>query len=81
MEQFAIEPNLNLYNAFLTCAGKSGDYKSCLESLQEIQNKGLTPNVITYNSVLDGCVNTGNHELMERIWTTLIESVQPTILS
>lgn len=48
-----IRPNIKYYNVMIKCAGLQRDAQKMLKLMEEIRNRGLKPDVVTYNTIIN----------------------------
>ncbi|XP_010458465.1 PREDICTED: pentatricopeptide repeat-containing protein At1g10910, chloroplastic isoform X1 [Camelina sativa] len=61
--------NVFICNSILSCLVKNGKLDSCIKLFDQMKRDGLQPDVVTYNTLLAGCikVKNGYHKAMELV--------------
>ena len=59
MRSAAFEPDVVSYNAVLKLTGDAGYWQRCLQILEDMSEDGLSANIRTLNTVIDGCLQSG----------------------
>ncbi|XP_010544276.1 PREDICTED: pentatricopeptide repeat-containing protein At1g10910, chloroplastic isoform X2 [Tarenaya hassleriana] len=52
--------NVYICNSLLSCLVKNGKFESSIKLFDKMKRDGLTPDVITYNTLLSGCIKVKN---------------------
>ncbi|KAG5182820.1 hypothetical protein JKP88DRAFT_139485, partial [Tribonema minus] len=52
MEQLGVMPNFKHYGAAINVCGKAGDWASAVHIFQQMQHKGVQPNLITWSGII-----------------------------
>lgn len=63
------------WNSLLACAGRCGQLKRAFEVLDVMQERGLHPDLVTYGSLLEACVQARRPELAFRIFQRALQEV------
>lgn len=60
MKKSKVEPTLVTYNIMIACFEQQGLHSEAVDAFQELEQKGLTPNPITYRALLRGYEKLGD---------------------
>ncbi|WCJ18296.1 Pentatricopeptide repeat (PPR) superfamily protein [Euphorbia peplus] len=52
----SIKSNVFICNSLLSCLVRSAKFDSCVKLFQKMKHNGLTPDAITYSTLLTGCI-------------------------
>ncbi|XP_010492127.1 PREDICTED: pentatricopeptide repeat-containing protein At1g10910, chloroplastic-like [Camelina sativa] len=52
--------NVFICNSILSCLVKNGKFESCIKLFDQMKRDGLKPDVVTYNTLLAGCIKVKN---------------------
>ncbi|KAJ6822619.1 pentatricopeptide repeat-containing protein-like, mitochondrial [Iris pallida] len=73
-KQLGITPGVWSYNIYLKSLCKTGKIDNAVQLLDEMSKSKLTmPNIISYNTVLDGCVRHGDEAGFDRVFKIVSE--------
>ncbi|KAF7840663.1 pentatricopeptide repeat-containing protein [Senna tora] len=64
---------LGIYNLVIGGYSEKGDFKSAFDALNEMSDRKLSPDFVTYSSILDGACKHGDNEVIERIINIMVE--------
>lgn len=65
--------DLTIYNLVIGGYSDKGDFKSAFDALNEMSDRKLNPDFVTYSSVLDGACKHEDIEVIERITNIAVE--------
>ncbi|TGZ78528.1 TPR-like protein [Ascodesmis nigricans] len=59
-EKYRIEPDTLCYNILITAYGKAGDLDAAFFRIEEMLEKGISPDIYSYTSLMEGAANKGD---------------------
>jgi pentatricopeptide repeat protein len=72
-KKLSIEPDLISYNTVIKAFCQMGSFDSAVLLLDEMENKGLEPNLFTFNTLLNGLYGKGRVSDGEKIWELMLK--------
>lgn len=69
MDSARLHPDVALWNALVTAAGRAGQLQRAFEFLDQMMSRGVRPNARTYASLIDACARHGDKDLAMRVYS------------
>jgi pentatricopeptide repeat protein len=84
MQQHKVEPDLPTYTALITAfKGKRelGEIKTVISVFEEMKSRGIEPDFLAYNAIIDCLGKAGDTDAMMKYWNEMTQSHTPTTIT
>ena len=81
LEHFGIAPDTRMWNIFVVCAGRAGQLQRAFDTLQEMQERNVRADSVTYTALIDACAKSQSRDLGLRIYDLALDKVTSMLLS
>ena len=76
LQQFGIAPDTRMWNIFVVCAGRAGQVQRAFDTLQQMQERSVNADSVTYTSLIDACVKSHSRDMGLRIYDLALNKVR-----